>query len=835
MHDDLLNIQGLSSVVDGCIRNRNTNSIEFAKEQFLEHIGVVNNGKEIHEKAINSIYMYLKGAIQCGCYFQVFEFLISSLDYPDKIDIKLLMSMLEKDEEMSEIINMVEKYKIHIEENMKALFGEVISDYNNQFKDICKFCEYLLNDILNKDINIKNITCKDIDKISEGIEKVKIPGVLFCIMDYIIHKNDEVFYYILSEYVIPIMADINWNEKSDYMNNLKALLKEYIEYLEIKIIPKEIFLTKNHGEDFWDMVAKDLIEKKEDKNIVIGREITQYTSDFGSNLLRLFENSREFIKDILKNSSYSFFASFTAFILQAEREEIKAKDFIVEYYEEMRNVREQAPYKIIMLIKAILASETFNETNIIYGYYLYEQTMYYRNEEAIFINVKNMCNLIEDFYKYICNSLIHKNEHDMFRGKKEYIKNSIFEELGLLENVRMIRTKYRFSKDKYKSEWYKHLLDILAALIDERGISVLVLASILERPQSCLEYDGYDKIYIGFPDELMVRAEGIYNNGKRYKKAALSTRKNNLFSKLDFVMKNLLLNQLDEEIIESMNKINKLRNQYVEDTNEFDGEFWEIVKPLYDSLQNRISAKYIHRNDITEYYMNLDKDLKCWDKLDKECKNMLITSEIVYRTLAKREDARVLDYSASMIPLTKVIEYILNQVFDNVKENINYREDFREEYDRNIYGKRIRETWVPKDSIELGPAIRMLCRGKINININRNTLYENNHFTVGNTPRPLAWHIDDFIDWSRLAELNGKQIYSCGFNDYECRNIILSTFTNNHEQNRIKFITSLEYIKNAYRNKVAHKDGIDKNRMDSCRENMLLAQKLIWILIYILK
>jgi len=58
------------------------------------------------------------------------------------------------------------------------------------------------------------------------------------------------------------------------------------------------------------------------------------------------------------------------------------------------------------------------------------------------------------------------------------------------------------------------------------------------------------------------------------------------------------------------------------------------------------------------------------DRLDEECKNMMITSEIVYRTLISREDADSLDYSPSMIPLTKVIEYLLNDIYGKIKGNI---------------------------------------------------------------------------------------------------------------------------------------------------------------------
>lgn len=59
-------------------------------------------------------------------------------------------------------------------------------------------------------------------------------------------------------------------------------------------------------------------------------------------------------------------------------------------------------------------------------------------------------------------------------------------------------------------------------------------------------------------------------------------------------------------------------------------------------------------------------------------------------------------------------------------------------------------------------------------------------------------------------------------------------FTEDSEQNRLIFIKGLEYIKDNYRNKVAHKDGILIDAAAECRELMIQTQNLLWILMYLL-
>lgn len=377
----------------------------------------------------------------------------------------------------------------------------------------------------------------------------------------------------------------------------------------------------------------------------------------------------------------------------------------------------------------------------------------------------------------------------------------------------------------------------MEAFKNREGINLGLLAQKLHGLPCRFRND--DKMYFALSLELEDKANDLYERALNDKEAALSVRKKYFFTEIDFIMKDLIARQIDNEIENMMDKIIKLRNSHNAASDESIDEFWHSIDPIYDSLQNRISAKYIGRDEVINSYMKLDQGLNCWNRLNDECRNMLITAEIVYKTLSERADSKELDYSPAMIPLTKVVEYLLNQVFNKIKPFINFDNDFRIKNDyrddnfRRIFGDSDDSGWKPKDSIELGPCIKMLCNGNINLN-SHEVLYESKWFCAHGKNRRQDWHVDNFINWSKLSRFVPEIIQCNAFNDPKGKNTKKFAFSNDVETNRLIFITSLEYVKNAYRNQVAHKNGIDKPKMDECRDNMILAKKLIWILIYIM-
>ena len=57
----------------------------------------------------------------------------------------------------------------------------------------------------------------------------------------------------------------------------------------------------------------------------------------------------------------------------------------------------------------------------------------------------------------------------------------------------------------------------------------------------------------------------------------------------------------------------------------------------------------------------------------------------------------------------------------------------------------------------------------------------------------------------------------------------------NDDQNRMLLAKALMYVKDHYRNKVAHKDPVPMTKVEECQKILLQSQYLLWICLYILK
>jgi len=122
----------------------------------------------------------------------------------------------------------------------------------------------------------------------------------------------------------------------------------------------------------------------------------------------------------------------------------------------------------------------------------------------------------------------------------------------------------------------------------------------------------------------------------------------------------------------------------------------------------------------------------------------------------------------------------------------------------------------------MGPAIRVLSDGFLKFS-NSGLIYSS-YFLPSDKSRFDEWRGNFYVDWNRLRDFKGTRLKCNSFDkDSPVRQFVLGS---DIEYNRKVFIGALEYIKNSYRNRVAHKDGIERDRMEKCREDMLIARSL---------
>jgi len=63
--------------------------------------------------------------------------------------------------------------------------------------------KFICEHIIGKNLDYDNLTCADIDNFVEGIEPIKIPGVLYPFNVDDPRKNEKVFLHIYTKHVLP--------------------------------------------------------------------------------------------------------------------------------------------------------------------------------------------------------------------------------------------------------------------------------------------------------------------------------------------------------------------------------------------------------------------------------------------------------------------------------------------------------------------------------------------------------------------------------------------------------------------------------------------------------
>lgn len=267
-----------------------------------------------------------------------------------------------------------------------------------------------------------------------------------------------------------------------------------------------------------------------------------------------------------------------------------------------------------------------------------------------------------------------------------------------------------------------------------------------------------------------------------------------------------LLNQYNinensySEIVKVLNSINKIRNSNQDPTlseeeqiNNIFSSYDEMIKSIYidNSLKNEIE------NRIKKYF-----GIENWKKINPEAQNMLISGEITYNTLKNIPD---IDYSAAVIPLTKALENILNETI--YKKTI-YKELVK--YADPVINKRTKATEY------------IISKNNRCIALNNSFIYndDGNHYIRKNGLIKESLELGSCRFMLEIVMKN-LQSYSQGI------------FKVNYSQylEGVKDIKELIelilYIANNYRNTAAHKDGVDKVKLESCRNDILITKKVI--------
>ena len=174
-----------------------------------------------------------------------------------------------------------------------------------------------------------------------------------------------------------------------------------------------------------------------------------------------------------------------------------------------------------------------------------------------------------------------------------------------------------------------------------------------------------------------------------------------------------------------------------------------------------------------------------------------------------------LDYSAPILYITKPLEYIGNLLFSKLIDDVDadtLYDNLSNANEKNNLKKFYMKTsrrgnitgWV--DFITLGSVAH---------------IYDNSVFRRGDID------ILKLIDKDKLESLDGKIAYVD-------ENGVKHPFTDDVDANLNTLSKAILFATN-YRNSSAHKDKVDLNKYEECKELMITAKHLLWITLYIIK
>lgn len=674
------------------------------------------------------------------------------------------------------------------------------------------------------------------EKATEFKKNLEAVGLLLDIFKAAVSKeNEDIIYYIQAEYLWPIMETVPWKQQDILEVQLMGIMLE--SYLSC-IYDFEV--SKNH--DIYARIGTDrnynetdfLDEMVNNKPGLLSRPAIEFGNknrQLGRTMSEVIYQARNVLKKLLPNYLYSFMMAMVPYLLFFSGYCDEASEFLIKNYNQINSEDRQRFFLQMTIVKCILSGKNLQRINILYGFFVSELNRRDMVKNEILSALDEIIRYIKDVkeYLYLSNDYTIKTRrawHDI-----------VFGDGSIMKNIELAEKHLALGKILPDSLFDKLLLYV-ESFCNRSGI----LLELLGLPRE----DNYDKLPGALSDELISRGQSIISNINEYIAFYKSLNQLKLRQSMDIFLQRHISKLMDEALEDTLEKLKAMRAEISNrkpDLNKADLNIENILKKfdeVVSELGSKLENQYIGREDVELYIDRLQMYFIETYNLDvpgnnlinklpyeerKNCNNFLVTSEIVYKMLSRRADRNKLDFSPALIPLTKALELVLNMVFQKIPfTESSIDEKSREHYFYN--GDK-------KASIELGPCINLLKDSK-KIFVKKNkygnyVLSWRTGFLEGRS-RFAAIHGEQAINFDRLSKFKGLKLMI----EQASKHIITIAFNEDTEFNRMLLIKGLEYVKDNYRNIVAHKDGVSPDEVETCRRILIQSENLLWILLYII-
>lgn len=529
------------------------------------------------------------------------------------------------------------------------------------------------------------------------------------------------------------------------------------------------------------------------------------------------------IKQNMLDDRYDFLTFFTVVLLQSNDSSDLAEQYLVDMFDEISLGYRRTIMLQVLLMNCILNSDNFKNINILNGFFNYEmdrpnrdltflETIYsgmisFMLEAKAEIQAKNA--YTEDSNRSWFDVLYGDGRIDAFvREQNEMIDNNLIEKVDGTELRRFV---FAFS---FNSGIY------LGAL----GLK---------------NEDGYDKLPGAISFQLQKRGQlflSKYDDMLSFEQAIVL---HNVNENVNIIVQRRLYHLLKEVAEDSLRRIQEIKRNA---SGKNEQETLELIDSIVQDLTEQImlSARgrdYIERklddsqaDFVRKYSLNLSQGVLL-DRLPLECRNAisecLVTSQYVFDIISTRDFREEVDYSTAVIPLTKAIECFFHQVFEQLKKGGLTKEvdNVEEEYKKAFWFKdNDKDKMFLKKTLEFGSALYLIKK-------NKSLDIEDGSIKWKGKIKYDFYSKQNVRQYLKLAKL--KSFAEMELPVLVNHHRLTAKFTNDDEHNRMVLYAALDYIRDEFRNKCAHKDLMSKERAEECRKILLDAQQLLWVLVWL--
>ncbi len=660
-----------------------------------------------------------------------------------------------------------------------------------------------------------------------------VPGTLLDLFKALeLNGKNEYCYYILEKYVLEVFAVVPWSTSSqrdvklmgvvfnDYMDAFYSLVLKDKNWMQAtsfsKVYTQESFFQELMGTENGCIINS-------------GKEEFSAHKLLGERLKSILDKGHTDFRKTMPEYLYSFLFSFVPYVLYCSGEVNEASQFITKYFNEISLKDRSKLYFQVTLVRCMLETEHLETINILNGYYNFEMDRLAREHENIYFDFQ----AIVDFLEEAKQALEDGNYYTYDTNESRY--NILYSNGRIDKITSMVRESCK-NNTQIEYTHYRELMKILEAYTYESGIRLGLLG--LDN------YENYDKFDNALPPKLREFGFGLMNKFNEFDAYMQSEKDSDLRRSVNVVVQKHLVSAIDKTINESIEHISRIREKIVlideVDNEKIMAQLEEVTENLGKRLYLVSADKYSIENEIDKLqkdflkkYLPNEVELNLFDRvplnIQQDIKTYIVTSRVVFKFLENRPDNIDLDFSPALISLTKAVEMLLNYAYSEMR--LPEYEEVKDDLDKHLldmfYKKPNR-----KSSLELGSCIFLLKDYKY-INIKN----ENNRYkAIGNTKYLKShfenWGGNDIFDFSIISKFSEISI---NVDIDKTRGKGALYFTEDKSYNRLVISKALEYLKNNYRNIVAHKDKVKASEAQECHELLLQTENLLWILLYCFK